>query len=142
MASSPRQVRVSLWQVRRDDGSPFWGERHEGDGRAAPARPGQTDFGDAQMAGVRRHWHGLGFRWMISEGGRGVLPRGLAFTSVPVRDVAVPHWLPALLSSLAPARWLVRRLLRRRPGRAGLCPSCGYDLRATPERCPECGVTA
>lgn len=38
--------------------------------------------------------------------------------------------------------WLAVGLLYRRGGsRKGCCPSCGYDLRATPDRCPECGIT-
>jgi hypothetical protein len=58
------------------------------------------------------------------------------------RIIEVPHWPFALLFAIAPAlsAWsLARRRLRHR---TGLCPSCGYDLRATPERCPECGHVA
>ncbi len=57
----------------------------------------------------------------------------------------VPYWLAAALAvvlpSTAPVRWCVRRISRRSHG-IGLCRSCGYDLRASPDRCPECGAAA
>jgi hypothetical protein len=60
---------------------------------------------------------------------------GATVHSVLFFSIGLPLVLPAVL----PALWLVRHRRRRRRGKAGLCPACGYDLRATPERCSECG---
>jgi hypothetical protein len=53
--------------------------------------------------------------------------------------IEFPLALPALLFAILPAIWLYRRHRARICSRIGHCPSCGYDLRATPGKCPECG---
>ena len=51
---------------------------------------------------------------------------------------------PVLIIFLAAGPALAARSWqdRRHSLRVGLCPSCGYDLRASPGRCPECGHAA
>ena len=65
---------------------------------------------------------------------QGNLPLGLKITE---RIISVPFWFITLLSGL----WLIRVFLKWRSRfPKGHCQKCGYDLRATPERCPECGT--
>jgi hypothetical protein len=70
---------------------------------------------------------------------------GFGVSSSPARGwrrrvITVPLWFVAAIL-LAAAASAVRALRRSRRA-AGSCAVCGYDLRATPDRCPECGTLA
>jgi hypothetical protein len=59
---------------------------------------------------------------------------------IAMTAVVVPYWFIVTVFLVAPAIWIFARARRRRALRQGRCPTCGYDLRATPDRCPECGT--
>jgi hypothetical protein len=57
-------------------------------------------------------------------------------------SVAAPFWFLAMPFAIGPTLWVVAARRRRLSQQRGLCPNCHYDLRMTPQRCPECGWTA
>lgn len=85
------------------------------------------------------------FRWY----GRAAAGFGIARSDPPasqsikypsVRIVIVPDWsLTALLALISAIGWLRLRVTVVRL-RRGQCQTCGYDLRASRDRCPECGT--
>jgi hypothetical protein len=64
------------------------------------------------------------------------------FYTATIRQVAVPWWFVSALSAMAALALIRLTIVQRRRSRfgRGICQSCGYDLRATPDRCPECGT--
>ena len=91
-----------------------------------------------------RHDDG-GIFWYTREHGHWCGPFGFSYSYlgdfneyISDAEVILPHWSLAIVFGILPAIWTVRRM-RARPA-AGKCHRCGYDLRASRDRCPECGT--
>ena len=86
--------------------------------------------------GTTRKWKFAGFEIQIEN-----LPRWTPpVPALMIKTYKAPIWFPLSLSLVFPACWLLSPIRRRLRNRAGKCPGCGYDLRATPGQCPECGA--
>ena len=72
---------------------------------------------------VTNYWHGFGFK-----------------NDFYCLMIDVPHWFLALITGVLPL--LAIRGIAHNGQSTGSCTVCGYDLRATPDRCPECGTVA
>ncbi len=69
---------------------------------------------------------------------------GYMYHGVPQWDMFITAGFPVRLLCFGLAAWIVVRDLRS-PARNAeteppTCLECGYDLRASPVRCPECGA--
>lgn len=94
----------------------------------------------------RSRWHKFGWHvgtvveevaW-LDPAATGKLVRGLRRTRTVF--LSAPHWFVAGVLAAWPLLQVAALWRRRRRHGAGRCPGCGYDLRATPDRCPECGA--
>ena len=56
------------------------------------------------------------------------------------RRLVMPSWFLVAAFAVPPVVWLLLWRRRVRRIREHLCPKCGYDLRASSGRCPECGT--
>lgn len=77
--------------------------------------------------------HFLGFRF--AAGKLGLSKRLTCHYSATI----VPYWFVLLALVPLPVRALRLGWVTWRWKRKGLCPGCGYDIRASGGRCPECG---
>ena len=95
--------------------------------------PSLTRAVDVGISGALYAWIVVAFNGVlvtmaVSHSGRDWLPIILIVSAIP-----------ALLVGLLAAYGSYRGELEKYRRRLGLCIRCGYDLRATLDRCPECG---
>ncbi|HEY2587915.1 MAG TPA: hypothetical protein VGI81_19380 [Tepidisphaeraceae bacterium] len=79
-------------------------------------------------------WHSLGFG--VADSSLSPVPGERWHYSI----IVIPYWLLLVPLLPLPYRGIRNLIVRGRRSRAGCCLACGYDLRQSPVRCPECGM--
>jgi hypothetical protein len=96
--------------------------KHDFYERPLKTKKDEFDF-ESSFQGGRR----LGFGYFRSDSPR-------------AHYLLAPIWVSWALASLLPLGALLKAAKRKWRITSNLCVNCGYDLRATTDRCPECGT--
>jgi len=86
---------------------------------------------DLRVSNYGKYWHGFA----VARGYN--FSEGLGLPSYT--EALCPTWAVIAALLLPMGLWAGIGWRQRRRIKAGCCVNCGYDLRATPEKCPECG---
>jgi hypothetical protein len=149
---------VRLWSAKGGVGiyiCDYWNLTNNNTGWAFYHQVGQVSHEypyavTSTSGGKTTRWKRGQFAYMRSEVGRDKLwmqmdnaPPTFFATKAIESAWVLPYWslvvvglpLPILATVV-----FIRTRRRKHRSRAGLCRKCGYDLRASPDRCPECGT--
>jgi hypothetical protein len=125
-ADEPFVMRTTICRILRSEVDLF---RHRGKTQLVLALPGwawiRFPVSKVRHPRTTRTNH-IGFAWIVDSSSY---------------EIMFPLWIVCAGFAILPVTrilYLRRRMVRFRTGH---CFKCGYDLRATADRCPECGTT-
>jgi hypothetical protein len=105
----------------------------------------QSPRWDALLPSVDTGDGKLGFEFRVLRFAQPSSPFGASvrYGRVAYIELQVPFWFLSFVFSIYPLFWIWRAAKFRKMRRLVLdekCRACGYDLRASKDRCPECGT--
>jgi hypothetical protein len=146
-------IATSFMSIRSYFRGDYWGRSIHGRYNSVSSAKGSIVLDTAEMNPIFRpdetNWGTTKQVYYSTYAPPATLLERLGFWSIDIHTSAgpgfrtiIPYWPLIFLFAAIPANVLVRRTRRWIAGRRriGLCKKCGYDLRASKDRCPECGM--